>query len=195
MNRLIRDIVEPDPALRARLVSALLVGTSVSVPAGGDVGIDFADIPLCRAADQVGCVITYASYRDTAPPPDNAFFGAPRDGVGQAGCTNPAALSGDEGVLRPIYETDDWVLDDPAAVAEITTPFVALPGLAKAECVVRGERSYLEIRVTGDPADPRTDDVRGDLSPEWGLHAADMNLGQSQLIDIVRAQAEAYVRR
>jgi hypothetical protein len=32
-------------------------------------------IPLCHSASQTGCVITYASFRATAPPPPNSRFG------------------------------------------------------------------------------------------------------------------------
>ena len=42
--------------------------TTVEVPAGADVGGSFEQTPLCRANDQVGCVIAYASYRASDPP-------------------------------------------------------------------------------------------------------------------------------
>ena len=58
----------------------------------------------------------------------------------------------------------------------ITTPFVSTPGLLEGECVKRGPFTYLEITVHGDPADPRTDDITGDLIPSWGLHLVDFDL-------------------
>ena len=38
-------------------------------------------IPLCRAAAQTGCVIIFAAFRSTVPPPANTLFGA-RHGSG-----------------------------------------------------------------------------------------------------------------
>jgi hypothetical protein len=67
-----------------------------------------------------------------------------------------------------------------------------------AECVSNDKGSYLAVTVHGDPADPRTDDITGDVVregkvlPEWGLHLIDVNLGIGNLIDIVRDQAKVY---
>jgi hypothetical protein len=200
LNRLLREEVDPYPAERARLVSALLLGSTVRVPPGADVGGDFTAIPACRATDQTGCVVSYASYRASAPPPPNAFFGRPRGATRGEGandgtvalCTNPAALAGGEATLRPYFPTGPWVLRDPAAAAAISTPFVTLPDLVRGECVERDGFSYLSISVDADPADPRADDVPGDLSPEWGLHVVDANLAMGDLVALVAAQAQTY---
>ena len=32
-------------------------------------------MPLCRAAEQVGCIISYVSFRSTIPPPPDSRFG------------------------------------------------------------------------------------------------------------------------
>jgi len=90
LTTLLRNEIDPNPELRGRLVSAMLLGTSVQVPVGADVGGDFANLPLCRRSGQTGCVITYGSFRATAPPPANSYFGVPRAPGLQAGCTNPA---------------------------------------------------------------------------------------------------------
>ena len=51
----------------------------------------------------------------------------------------------------------------------------------------------------GDPADPRTDDIAGDVvtngqvNASWGLHLIDVNLAMGNLLDIVHEQAKAYV--
>jgi hypothetical protein len=81
----------------------------------------------------------------------------------------------------------------------ITTPFVSVPGLLTAQCVSNEKGSYLEITVRGNPADPRTDDIAGDVvvggqvQPDWGLHLIDVNLAMGNLIDIVRQQSRAYL--
>ena len=200
LNRLLREQVDPYPAERARLVSALLLGSTVRVPPDADVGGDFNAIPACRAPDQTGCVVSYASYRASAPPPPNAFFGRPRganrgepanDGT-IALCTNPAALAGGEATLRPYFPTGPWVFASPRASDAITTPFVTLPGFVRGECVTRDGFSYLSISIDADPADPRADDVQGDLSPEWGLHVIDANLAMGDLVELVATQARAH---
>jgi len=200
LNRLIREEVDPSPAARDRLVAAYLAGATVRVPSGADVGGDFTNVPACRAADQVGCVLSWASFRSTAPPPPDSLFGRPRRVEGQpapdgrALCTNPADLSGASADTRPYFLASgrQWV--DPSA-GTIATPFAALPGLISAKCVEAGEFDYLAITVNGDPADPRADDIGGDLTPQWGLHLQDINLLMGDIVDLVEQQAAAYAAR
>jgi hypothetical protein len=60
--------------------------------------------------------------------------------------------------------------------------------------------SYLAVTVHGNPADPRTDDIVGDVVvngqvlADWGLHLIDVNLAIGNLIDIVSQQAKAYLK-
>ncbi len=202
LSRLIQEEIDGDEQLRGLLVSALLLGSTGTVPEGEDVGGDFENVPLCRDESQTGCVITYASFRDTAPPPAGSGFG--RASRGTAACTNPASLGGGLGTLRPYFETEAGggalsgavsVVDEPWAVgAEITTPWVTLPDFIEAECVVKEGFSYLEITVLADPSDPRIDDIGGDIPalPSFGLHIVDVNLAMGDLVEIVGSQAEAY---
>jgi hypothetical protein len=154
------------------------------------VGGDLQEIPLCRTVDATGCVVTYATFRATQGPPPDAFFGKPRSGEGVAGCVNPAAPAGGRGVLSSAISSADWALADRSLTP--TTPFMDMPGLITAECVERDGFSYLEITVNGDPADPRADDIQGDLSPQWGLHMVDIPLAAGSLLDMARQQIDAY---
>ena len=202
LRRLIQEEIDGDEQLRGQLVSALLLGSTVTVPEGEDVGGDFENVPLCRDESQTGCVITYASFRDSAPPPPDTGFG--RSSRGVAACTNPASLAGGPGTLRPYFEAEGGggalgdavsVVEEPwAAGAEITTPWVTLPNFVQAECVIKEGFSYLEITVLADPSDPRIDDIGGDIPalPSFGLHIVDVNLGMGDLVEIVGRQAEAY---
>ena len=58
--------------------------------------------------------------------------------------------------------------------------------------------SYLEVTVHGDPADPRVDDISGDVitngqvNASWGLHLIDVNVAMGNLLDIVAQQARAF---
>jgi hypothetical protein len=59
----------------------------------------------------------------------------------------------------------------------------------------------LEITIQGDPKDPRTDDIRGDvlidgrLDAAWGLHLIDINLALGNLTDLVGRQTKAYLKK
>lgn len=203
LTELIKREIDGKPIQR-QLISALLLGTNLPVPRDKDVGGAFQHIPLCRNSKQTGCVITYASFRANTPPPANSRFAkvAGQDMI--AGCTNPAALSGGSGALHAYLSTKGsgtsaapagpWVKD----ATTIDTPFVSVPGMLTAECVSNEKGSYLAVTVHGNPADPRTDDITGDVVregkvlPEWGLHLIDVNLSIGNLIDIVRDQAKVY---
>jgi hypothetical protein len=209
LTELIASEIDPHEDVRDHLVAAYLAGTSVAVPEGADVGGEFAQVPLCRTPDQTGCVVTWSSYRADAPPPEGAIFGRPFAGGVRAGCNSPAALAGGSSELSSYFpaapgssilsalgaaggETRPWV--DPALGA-VTTPFVATPGLVRAECVHRDGYDYLAVTVDGDPADPRVDDIGGDLTPQWGLHLQDVNLVMGDIVELVANQRDAYAAR
>ena len=83
----------------------------------------------------------------------------------------------------------------------IDTPFVSVPGLLTAECATNENGNFLKITVNGNPADPRADDIPGDLGmagkpqANWGLHLIDVNLAMGNLVDIVSKQSKAYLAR
>jgi hypothetical protein len=200
---LIRNEIDPNPAVRDRLVSAMLLGTNLQVPEGADVGADFANVPLCHTRRDTGCAISYVSFRSTSPPPANSFFGGSRQAGWKAACTNPASLAGGAGALHPFFPTDGRslpILPLPAPPpwsegVAIATPFVTLPRLVEARCAEESGFSYLAITVHGDPADPRIDDIGGDLTPEWGLHLVDANVAMGDLVALARSQGRAYRQR
>lgn len=195
LARLLAEEIDGKPAQK-QLVSALLIGTGVPVEDGR-----YGSIPVCGAKGQTGCLISYASFRETAPPPPDSRFGKPDDPAKTAACVNPAELSGDGGALAPYLPTRSttapvqWLPKD-RPVPE--PPFVTLPGLLTARCVQADGFSYLSVKVHGDPADPRTDDIAGDVlvakmvQRGWGLHLVDVNLAMGNLVAIVGEQAKAW---
>jgi hypothetical protein len=195
LTQLLRSEIDGKP-VQSRIVSALLLGTNVAVPRGKDVGGAFKNLPLCRAADQIGCVITYVSFRSTIPPPEGSRFGRVAEAGMEAGCTNPAALSGGRGTLQAYLTTGthQWVTPP----RKVTTPFVSVPRMLTAECVSNDKGSYLEVTVNGDPQDARADDIPGDVmtggtpNPSWGLHLIDVHAAIGNLVGIVAKQADAY---
>ena len=205
---LIRREIEGKP-IQSKIISAILLGTVVPVPKGKDVGGAFQKMPLCKTASQLGCLITFASFRSTVPPPANTLFGKVPDATMAAACVNPAALAGGSGELHAYLSSDGrtitgttkvkpWVTPD----APIDTPWVSVPGLLTAKCTSNDNATgYLEVTVNGNPNDPRVDDIIGDIGvgnnvlANWGLHLIDVNLVMGNLIDIVGAQAKAYTAR
>lgn len=205
--QLIRDEID-GKALQSRIVSAIVPGANLAVPKGKDVGGAFQSMRLCHAAADTGCVIAYVSFRSTIPPPANSRFGRVRDVDMQAACVNPAALGGGKGDLHAYFSSRGRSIVAGSAAEQgpwvnppkpIDTPFVSVPGLLTAECVANDKESYLEVTVHGNPADPRTDEITGDVitngqvNASWGLHAIDVGLTIGNLVDIVRQQAASFL--
>jgi len=206
LTQLIAREIEGKP-VQSQIISALLLGWNVAVPAGKDVGGSFKNMPLCHSATQTGCIISFASFRSTVPPPANSRFGkVPGDSMMSA-CTNPAALKGGRADLHAYLsaaraanssaEPAPWVTPS----QPIDTPFVSVPGLLSAECVANEHGSYLEITVRGNPNDPRADDIVGDVmaggqvQADWGLHLIDANLTMGDLLSVVDQQSQAYLKK
>lgn len=206
LTLLIKNEIDGKP-VQARIISAMLLGTNIAVPKGKDVGGAFQHMPLCHAASQTSCVITYASFRATSPPPSDSRFGKVAGENMVSACTNPAALGGGSGELHAYLGAKGsgvataeatpgpWVKSG----AEITTPFVSVPGMLTAECVANENGSYLAVSVHGDAAGARASDIVGDVvvngqvMREWGLHLIDVNLAIGNLIEIVGQQTKAYL--
>jgi hypothetical protein len=204
LTTLLRNEIDPNPVLRDRVVSAMLLGTNFQVPIGGDVGGTLANMPLCHRDTDTGCIITYSTFRDSAPPPANTYFGRSTAAGWEAACTNPASLRGGTGVLHSYLPTDartlpilpvpptqpPWV--DPARGVTIDTPFVALPRWVESTCKKRDGFVYLALSFTGNDAH-RIADIRGaDLTPEWGLHLVDANIAMGDLVAIAKKQGRAW---
>jgi hypothetical protein len=205
LTRLIAEQIEGKP-VQKQLVSAVLLGGLVMVPPGKDVGGTFKSVPLCHAATQVGCVITYVTFRDRLPPPAGSRFGKARDGL-RAACVNPANLAGGKGEPESYFITKgflngsggdippEWV----RPMRPIGTFFVKTPGLVSTECVRNGDFDYLALHVNAVPADPRTDELGGQIirhtgvDTSWGLHLMDVDHSIGTLIRVVREQGAAYL--
>lgn len=206
ISRLIANEIEGKPAQK-QFISAMILGSAVMVPQGKPTGGTFKSIPLCTAEDQTGCVITYASFRDTLPPPATSRFGKAANG-NVAACTNPANLASGKGTPQSYFLTKGflngsggtvqpaWAKPEPT----ITTPFVKTPGLVSTQCKTIGDFTFLEMHVNADPADARTDELAGEVQratgPDlnWGLHLIDVDHSMGDLIRIAAKQSGAYLR-
>jgi hypothetical protein len=188
--RLLRSQVDGNRALRDRMVSAIILGGNVQVPAGKIVGGTFAHIPACTRFGETGCVIAYSSF--SSPPPAGSLFGRPGQGVSlqsgqeaergqQVVCTNPAVLgaTGAE-ALTPYFVS---------SASSTGEPWVTYPGLYTGRCESSGGATWLQIDVSAGDSRPV---VTSTLGPDWGLHVDDVNLALGNLVDDVSASETAY---
>jgi hypothetical protein len=200
---LLRMEVDPKPALRKKVVSALLLGGNVTVPIGAKVGGSFQHLPVCDARDQTGCVVAYSSFDETPPP--KALFGRPGAGVSgvsgqtanaglQVVCVNPADPAGGTHALAPFFRTVPFPgpvgLGAPSQY-QAKTPWVELPKLYTAECRSEGGATWLNINHIAGADDTRPQ-IRAVLGPNWGLHLGDVNVAFGNLVDLVRDESKAY---
>lgn len=182
LARLLDEEIAPSPALRSHLVSAALIGLLPTDRPGED------EAPACTDADQLGCLVTFSSFRASRPPTPDSIFSQPGE---RNVCTNPAGLGGGRATLHPYFATGAY----PWTVRPVRTPYVSVPGLVDGTCATTaGGVDYLAIDVNANPRDPRTDDIPGDTLPGLGLHLVDMQLIQGDLVDLVGRQASAYRR-
>ena len=65
--QLIKEQIDPNPAERKLLVSAVLLGGNVLVHKGELTGGDFQNVPACTEATETGCVIAYSSFLKEPP--------------------------------------------------------------------------------------------------------------------------------
>jgi Protein of unknown function (DUF3089) len=195
--RLLQEQIDPSPALRKLMVSAIILGGNVTVPVGKKVGGSFTHIPTCSSAHQTGCVIAYSSFGMT--PPNPSLFGRPGTGVStlsnqsaktglQVVCVNPVNFSQAKGPLLPYFLGDSGI-SDPGL--RITTPWVSYPGLYTAQCQSVGGATSLQVIPTGIPGDVRPL-VKASLGPVWGYHVSDVNLALGNLVTDVAAEETAY---
>ena len=197
--RLLQSQIDPSSALRARLVSAIILGGNVTVPDGRDVGATFQHIPACTSAAATGCVIAYSSF--PSQPPSDSLFGIPGQGVSiqsnqtaSAGlevlCVNPATLRSGSAPLDAYYPNTSQTRGS----LQIATPWVAYPGLYDGACRHAGNATWLSVTPAGAHGDPRPLVLTESDGPEWGYHIDDVNLALGNLVEDVASEEAAYTR-
>jgi len=200
LQRLIQDEIDGKP-IAGKMVSAVLLGWPVEVPAGKVVGGTFKHVPLCTRGGETGCVLTWMTFRAEAPPPDPSFLGRAKGAGMTAGCTNPAALGSDAPAKlesnwftlpRPNAPAIAWSSEGPPP-----TLFVSTQGLVTGRCTHSGTAGYLAVSVNNVPGAKWTNAIPGDVyilgqvNKGWGMHLADMNIAQGDLVRVLAAQVAA----
>lgn len=207
LKRLIAEEIEGKAAAQ-QMLSAMLAGTNIAVAAGKDIGGDFKTTPVCRSASQTGCVIAWASFRETSPPKADSRYGrSPAPGQ-EIVCANPAALGGGMTALDARFPAvtigADLVAGDARWTSDgkaISTPTVAVPGLYSGQCQTINGANVLTVRINSGSADGRIDDVGGDvrfgpiIAQNWGLHMIDVNLVMQDMVNLVPVQQAAWQAR
>ncbi len=201
LTRLVAEEIDKRPAIRRRLVSALLIGSNVVVRKGSDAGGDFQNVPACRSRTQTGCVVAYSSFLNV-PPADSRFgrvgsgYSADRDPAAfEVLCNNPASLAGGRGRMQlyvPTERIPGLVGSQTDEPPDAPTPWASAPGLYEARCRTEDDANFLQVRAI-NPDDPRP---RVSERPDdtWGLHIIDVNVAMGNLVGLVKAQVKAYGR-
>jgi Protein of unknown function (DUF3089) len=197
LEQLIAKDIDSKPAVRRRLVSAILLGGNVLVRRGKNAGGSFRQVPACRSATQLGCVIAFSTFDQ--PPPANALFGRTTVAGDQVLCTNPAALSGGAAKVDPVFPSAPFapgtLIAAGISLLKITqptasTPWISEPGAYRARCSSAGGAHVLQVTALrgAQTATPSP-------APTWGLHLLDANIALGNLVSVVHSEANAYAAR
>jgi Protein of unknown function (DUF3089) len=200
--KLLKEQVDAKPAMRHRLVSALLLGGNVTVRKGRSTGGDFKHIPLCSSSTQTGCVVAYSSF--TTKPPSNSQFGRTTSDAGVSllaphhvspniaiACVNPAAPAGGQTHLDPYVPSLFLQFLGADSALQVGTAWVSFPAEYTASCKSSGNATWLQVTHTSGSPDQRP--LLGELvDPTLGLHILDVNIALGNLVKLVRAEAGAY---
>jgi hypothetical protein len=196
LEQMIRKVIDPDPALRARMLSAILLGGDVLVKDHADAGGTFRHVPACRNRYDNGCVIAFSTF--DGPVPSDSLFGRTSVKGEHVLCVDPAAIAG----RRP--KAVDTVLPSaPFAPGTLiaagiqllgiaqphpATVWSSLPGAYSARCSGAGGAHVLQItpRDGAQLPTPSPD-------PTWGLHLLDANIELGNLVSIVDLQTQNWL--
>ena len=196
LRRLIREQLDNNPSLRAKLVGAFLIGGNVQTAPGRTSGGDFRNIPICTFAAESTCVVAYSTtetspvlslFGNSALDRLSASFGLPSGPQYQVACTDPAALVNDD---RPVGVT---VPSRPYAfgLVSVLLDYTAFPyGLptssstwttssqrANGKCIDENGYHLYQFHILDNA--PAANEI-----PLVNSHLVDMNLGYDRLLAI-----------
>ena len=197
LRQLVTKEIDPKPAARRKLISAVLLGGNVTVKKGKDVGGDFKHVRACRAAKQLGCVVAFSTFEDPAPgeassaAPAARARGALHQPRGSRRRLGQAHLDLPERALRARHHRSPRR----SKILGITQPtppttWAQLAGAYSGRCSSAGGANVLQIT-------PREGAPKFTASPDptWGLHLVDANIALGNLVDLVHTQGTAYLKK
>jgi hypothetical protein len=186
LKQLIADEIDKRPALRRRMISALLLGGNVTTK-------EYKHVRPCAKAGRTGCVVAWSMFHDT--PPADAIFGRTTAAGQKVVCTSPGRL-GSSSKLQPFAPTLPFpgtigialAIFEPSHPTGVSTPWYSEPGVLTGSCATTADgASYLKIDGSTLPV-PVPDAT-------WGLHLGDMNLAMGNLTTIAHRQIAGYLKR
>ncbi len=195
-RRLVERVIAREPALRARLALAVLLGGDVLVDARTGAAANTGGVPLCGAHTTRGCIVAYRAYAADRPPPAGlarTVIGGVPDGLEPA-CAAPSPDGrklrfGASYIATRARQNayDPWPRNRP----RVPTPFVLYRDFYAGECVedARG-LPYLAISAAPRRGDRRENRLPFDAiyyRPDiLGLHLLEFAFAMGDL----RAMAE-----
>jgi hypothetical protein len=196
LEQLIAKDVDTKPAVRQRMLSAILMGGNVLVKNGKNVGGTFQHVPACRSDTELACVIAFSTFDQPVPNP--SLFGRSTVAGQHVLCTNPAALGGGAAKVDPILPSALFAPGTLIALGNkllnVTQPmpktvWSSEPGAYSAQCSSAGGANVLQITPLGGAQTPTPSPT-----PEWGLHLLDANVALGNLLNDVHAESRAYAK-
>ena len=190
LRELIANEIDDRPAVRRRIVSAILLGGNVSEGA-------FDRLPPCRSARQLGCVVAFSAYDET--PPADALFGRSSTPGRRVLCTNPARMRGGAATVDAIFPGEPFAPGTLIAGAiqllgvtqpTAPTPWVTVKDGYRAQCMREAGADFLKLTPLGGAPD-----FTPSPTPAWGLHLLDGNAALGDLVALVGRQAAIFARR
>ncbi len=190
--RLLQRFFDGDETMRRRLLLAMPIGGSVQTAPGSTRGGSFANLPVCSAPGETGCVVAYRSYvAGEAARPSAAWL--PPPGRVEA-CVNPASIDGGDGRFAHAYfPARGGVRRYLRGVDGVTTDDVDFPGFYAGRCVTQPNGfAYLEVSDVPQAGDVRTSvvDLRRASFGGMGLHLLDLQIEQGDLIAMIKRRVQ-----
>jgi hypothetical protein len=198
LRQLIAEEIETRPAVRDRIVGALLLGGNVEVAKGRRTGGDFDHFPLCSRKGQAGCVVAYSTYANE--PRARATFGNSRElkkGL-EIACTDPGRLAGrakePAAIIQPSKEFAAGlfklgvIATYKGKVPSAPTTWVSPPDRFVGGCRRINGNHVFRYRPTEGSHRPQ------EFPPTWGTHLLDINLELRNLTRIVALQTRTWLR-
>jgi hypothetical protein len=196
LEQMIRRVIDPHAALRADMLSAILLGGNVRVKDHSDVGGTFKHIPACRGVYDNGCVIAFSTFDGAVPA--NAIFGRTTVPGQHVLCVNPAALRGRkpqpvDAILPSAPFAPGTLIAAGIQLLNLTQPqpptvWSSLPGAYTARCSGAGGAHVLQIAPRGGAQLPTPSP-----DPTWGLHLLDANIELGNLVDVVDQETQNWL--
>jgi hypothetical protein len=196
LRRLIGDEIDTRPALRKRLISAVLLGGNVLVKKNGKPGGDFQNIRPCASLTQLHCVIAFSTFNERVPQDavfgrNNGSLGGPIDPTLKVLCAYPGSQE-----LKTIIPTEPFA---PGTTIGIATSLVGFPAPNATTTWAEYDHAYTGACSSADGANvlqisenPGAPHLNALPDATWGLHLTDANIALGNLLHTVQRQIRTY---